>query len=115
MNKIERMQAKINELEAENNKLQTQKAALEKVAAKYQTLMGSIDKSLKNWQILHKQYEEYCEKHNISVLNDVPLAVNIPNVPEGTTLTYRQIVTAEHTFYSLKKEGETTNENQRTT
>lgn len=44
------------------------------------------------------------------MLDDIPLAVDIPNVPEGTTLTYRQIITAEHTFYSLKKEGEKTNE-----
>lgn len=110
MNKIKRMQAKIDNLRQENEGLKQQKAALEKIAAKYQILMGSIDKNLKNWQILLKQYEEHCEKHNISLLQDVPLEVDIPNVPEGTTLTYKQIITAEHTFYSLKKEGETTEE-----
>lgn len=109
MNKIERMQAKIDNLQQENEGLKQQKVALEKIAAKYQQIMGGIDKSLQNWQILQKQYEEFCEKHKYSLLDDPQLLLDIPNVPEGTTLTFRQIITAQSMLQSIKQEGETTN------
>lgn len=48
MNTIERLNAQIKKLEEENQHLKVQKDALNKVAMKYQSVMGQVEMLLAN-------------------------------------------------------------------
>lgn len=107
MNRAERLSAEIEKLQKENNALQLQKTALEKVVATYQILRASIEHLLQNYQQMKKMFEDCCKENKVQLNLDACLDFNF----EGHTepITYRQIIWTIETLKSLKAEGEKTN------
>lgn len=112
MNTIERLNAQIKKLEEEKQQLQVQKDALNKVAMKYQVVMGQVELSLSNWQQILKMFEQTCEEKGIQISLTTQLEFNLTG-KAPVPMTYTMVIAQIETLEGIKKSitGEMNNGN----